>query len=65
MRYQTNAFADILRLTTPDGRVPKEIPEHYWQFCWAMRRRAMGNPVPSVGARDVATRSKPIKLPTK
>jgi hypothetical protein len=63
MSYQTDAFTDIMRLTAKNGMVPKAIPEHYWMHCWAMRRRAMGNAVPSVGWRDAAARSKPIRLP--
>ena len=63
MSYETESFVDIVRLTTQSGKVPKEIPAHYWRFCWAMRRAAMGNKTPSVDWRNVARRDKPICLP--
>lgn len=60
MSYQTESFLDIVRFTTKDGKVPREIPDHYWRFCWSLRRKAMGNKVPSVGWQSAAVRSKPI-----
>ena len=65
MGYQTDAFIDIIRLSARTGMVPALIPDHYWHHCWAMRRKAMGNQIPSVGWRDAATRSKPIHLEYK
>jgi hypothetical protein len=62
MSYQTEAFIDIMRLSARNGMVPKAIPDHYWRYCWAMRRQAMGNPIPAVGWRDAATRQNVICL---
>ena len=63
MSYETEAFLDIIRISTPYGKIPDSIPAHYWRYCWALRRAAMGNKVPSVGWESNATLAKPIKLP--
>ena len=62
MSYETEAFADIIRLTNSAGKVPAEIPGHYWRFCWTMRRAAKGLKAPKVSWTDVAVLSKPIAL---
>lgn len=62
MGYETESFTDIMRLTARTGKVPPEIPAHYWRFCWALRRKAMGNKVPAVSWRDAAIRSTVIHL---
>lgn len=59
--YETTAFIDIMKLCV-NGKVPKEIPAHYWRFCWSLRRNSMGNKVPNVDLQSIFTRSKPIKL---
>lgn len=62
MSFETESFIDIIRLSQVTGKVPKEIPDHYWRFCWSLRRKAMGNKVPGVDIWSNLTRSKPIKL---
>ena len=63
MSYETESFIDIARLTTKTGKVPSEIPAHYWHFCFALRRNAKGNKVPSLGWQGASLRSSVIKLP--
>ena len=43
------AFTDIQRLQTATGKVPYDIPDHYWRYCWHMRRSFMGNRAPRIG----------------
>lgn len=62
MSFDRESFIDIVRLSQSTGKVPKEIPAHYWRFCWSLRRKAMGNKVPNVDIWSNLTRSKPIRL---
>jgi len=36
------AFADIQKLALAAGKVPNEIPMHYWHYCRAVHRREKG-----------------------
>lgn len=63
MAFDRDSFIDIIRLQTPSGLIPSEIPAHYWHFCWVMRRKAMGNKAQAVDWRSAVARSKPIRLP--
>jgi hypothetical protein len=64
MGYETESFLDIIILSK-SGKVPDEIPAHYWKFCYSLRRKAKGLKVPAIGWQDAARLTPVICLPYK
>lgn len=61
--FAQTVFTDVVRLQTPAGRIPADIPAHYWRFAWSIHREHRGNKVPQVDCWSAMRRAKPICLP--